>query len=63
MWVLKMDGVEKEDESKVFYRTGKLYANRTFNNKKARLYWQKAYDVAPESYWGKRAKKLLEKGN
>ncbi len=57
--IFSMDGVKKTDESKVFYRIGKLYANNTFNKKKAKVYWQKAYDAAPESFWGKRAKKLL----
>ncbi|VAV82253.1 hypothetical protein MNBD_DELTA01-1271 [hydrothermal vent metagenome] len=58
--ILGMDGVQKEDESKVFYRIGFVYANRAFSKKKAKVYWQKSYDAAPDSYWGKRAKKLLE---
>jgi tetratricopeptide (TPR) repeat protein len=61
--ILGMDGVKKEDESKIFYRIGIVYANRAFNKKKAKVYWQKAYEAAPDSYWGKRGKKLLEKGN
>jgi tetratricopeptide (TPR) repeat protein len=61
--ILGMNGVTKEDESKIFYRIGTVYANRAFNKKKARVYWQKAYEAAPDSYWGKRGKKLLEKGN
>jgi len=55
-----MDGVKKKDESKIQYRIGVLYANYAFNKKKAKVYWQKSFDAAPESYWGKRSKKLLE---
>jgi len=58
--ILKMDGVKKKDESKIQYRIGVLYANYAFNKKKAKVYWQKSFDAAPESYWGKRSKKLLE---
>jgi hypothetical protein len=61
--VFRLKGVTKEDESKIFMKIGNIYAEFALNKEKARDYWQKSYDAAPESYWGKRSKSLMEEAN
>ncbi|VAV82252.1 hypothetical protein MNBD_DELTA01-1270 [hydrothermal vent metagenome] len=57
--VLLLKDVDDEDRSKVFMKIGDIYADMGIDKKKSQDYWQRSYDAAPESFWGKRSKKRM----
>jgi len=58
--VLRLGGVDDEDRSEIFMKIGDLYVLTGMNRMRSVKYWQKSVDAAPESFWGKRSKRLLE---
>jgi len=56
---LRLDGVDDEDRSKIFMKIGDLYADMGLDRKKSNAYWEKSFDAAPESFWGKRSQKRM----
>ncbi len=61
--VLLLKGVDDDAKSKVFMKIGDLYADMALNKKKSEQYWQKSYDAAPDSFWGKRSKARISEAN
>lgn len=61
--ILLLKDIDDEDRSKVFMKIGDHYVDTAMNKEKAHKYWQKSYDTAPESYWGKRSKTRIEEAD